>query len=49
MLCSRKRLSFDELPEEMKKDIRELNNGSLKFFHCEKCDEISISFELVSF
>jgi hypothetical protein len=38
----RKELNFDELPEQMKKNIRELNDRSIKFFNCEKCGEISI-------
>jgi hypothetical protein len=45
----RKELNFDELPKQMKKDIGELNDGSIKFFNCEKCKEITISFQSVEF
>ncbi len=45
----RKELHFDQLPEEMKKEIRGLNDQSLKFLNCERCNEISISCQIVSF
>ena len=45
----RKELNFDELPEQMKKDSEELKHHSIKYFYCEKCRQISISFESVSF
>jgi hypothetical protein len=45
----RKELNFNELPEQMKKEIGKVNDRSIKFFNCEKCGEISISFQSVSF
>lgn len=45
----KKEINFNELPEEIKKEIGEQHDRSIKFFHCEKCGQISISFESVSF
>jgi hypothetical protein len=45
----RKEINFNELPEEIKKEIGEQHDRSIKFFHREKCRKISISFESVSF
>ena len=44
-----KEINFNELPEEIKKEIGGQHDRSIKFFHCEKCRQISISFESVSF
>ncbi len=38
------KLNFEELPEEMKEVVREINDTCLKFFQCQKCNETSISF-----
>jgi len=44
--CGSKRIkvSFDELPEEMKKEVYQLKTNGAYYMYCENCKEYSMVF-----